>query len=267
MCRWDPEDYSKHSREQEKWALELIPKLDLKGGERVLDIGCGDGKITAAIADALGSDSSPASGFVLGIDSSPEMVAHAQKSFTDDRRSLAFLCLDARDIDFSREFDVVFSNAALHWVPDHLPLLVRIRHALRPSGRVLLQMGGKGNAAGMVDVVSRVIGEDPWRPFFEGFSFPWAFYGPEEYRGLMEAAGLAPRRVEIVPKTMLHKGRDGLAGWVRTTWMPYSRMVPDAMRERFVEEIVSAYEAEHGPDAEGFFAVSMARLEAEGVNT
>jgi trans-aconitate methyltransferase len=260
VYRWDPEDYSRHSSEQEKWALELIPKLDLKGDERVLDIGCGDGKITAAMADALGS------GSVLGIDSSPEMVAHARKVFMDDRRNLAFRCVDARDMDFSLEFDVVFSNAALHWVPDHLPLLRKIRRALRPSGRVLLQMAGAGNAAGMVDVVNRVIREDPWRPFFEGFSFPWAFYDPEEYRGLMEAAGLVPGRVEIIPKTMLHKGRKGLSGWVRTTWMPYSQRAPDAMRERFVKAIVSAYETEHGPDGEGFFAVSMARLEAEGVN-
>lgn len=260
MYRWDPEDYARHSAGQEKWALELIPKLRLKGDERVLDIGCGDGKVTAAIADAVPS------GAVLGIDSSPEMVAHAQKSFGGDLRNLAFLCIDALDMEFAGEFDVVFSNAALHWVRDHRPLLAKIGHALRPSGRILLQMGGRGNAAVMVDVVNRVIREDLWRPFFEGFSFPWAFYGPEEYRCLMEAAGLVPRRVEIMPKTMLHKDREGLAGWVRTTWIPYSLMVPDHLRERFVEEVVSAYEREHGRDAEGRLAVSMARLEVEGVN-
>ncbi len=260
MYRWDAEDYARNSAGQQEWALELIPKLGLKGDERVLDIGCGDGKITAAIAASLDF------GSVMGIDSSPEMVAHATKAFPDNRARLAFVCLDAREISFLREFDVVFSNAALHWVPDHGPLLVRIRRSLRPAGRVLLQMAGKGNAAAIVDVVSNVIRKSPWRPFFDRFAFPWAFYGAEEYTGLVKAAGLSARRVEIIPKTMLHKGREGLSGWVRTTWMPYSQRVPADMREAFVEEIVSGYEAEHGTDAEGFFAVSMSRLEVEAIN-
>ena len=117
MYRWDAEDYARNSAGQQEWALELIPKLGLKGNERVLDVGCGDGKITAAIADALDF------GSVLGIDSSPEMVAHATKAFPENRARLAFACLDVREISFLREFDVVFSNAALHWVPDHGPLL------------------------------------------------------------------------------------------------------------------------------------------------
>jgi trans-aconitate methyltransferase len=166
-------------------------------------------------------------------------------------------------MDFQPEFDVVFSNAALHWVHDHLPVLRSIARALRPSGRALLQMGGQGNAAAIIDVAEKLMRKEPWRSFFHGFSFPYAFYGAEEYRNLAKEAGLVPRRIELIPKTMRHEGKEGLAAWIRTTWLPYTQRVPAGMREEFIEEIAAVYEAEHGIDAKGFLAVGMVRLEVE----
>ena len=202
-------------------------------------------------------------GRVLGIDSSPEMIEHAKRSFMDRCDNLAFLCLDAAEMSFGPEFDIVFSNAALHWVQDHLPLLKRIRRALRPSGRIMLQMAGEGNAAAMTDVVEKVMQQDSWRPFFHSFSFPYAFHHDRDYRSLVEMAGLVVRRVELISKIMSHQGREGLAGWIRTTWLPYTQRVPGEMREEFIEEIVAAYEKRYGADQEGFFAVAMVRLEVE----
>jgi trans-aconitate methyltransferase len=169
-------------------------------------------------------------------------------------------------MSFGPEFDIVFSNAALHWVHDHLLLLKRIRRALRPSGRIMLQMAGEGNAAAMVDVVDKVMRKNSWRPFFQDFSFPYAFHNDTEYRSLVQMAGLVVRRVELIPKIMSHEGREGLAGWVRTTWLPYTQAVPEEMREEFIGEIVAAYEMEYGADREGFFTVGMVRLEVEAFN-
>ncbi len=257
MYQWDPEEYARHSSEQEKWARELITKLDLKGDERVLDIGCGDGKITAGIARSL------TGGSVVGIDNSADMIAHAKTTFMDTSANLAFVCMDAREMTFEREFDVVFSNAALHWVHEHLAVLQGAARALRPSGKVLFQMAGEGNAAAVVEVVNGIIRKDRWRPFFEGFSFPYAFYGDKEYRDLIEAAGLLPVRVELIPKVMAHKEREGLAGWIGTTWLPYIQRAPEEMREQFIAEIAAAYEAAHADDEHGPFAVGMMRLEVE----
>lgn len=258
MYRWNPEDYLCHSGAQEKWARELIPKMGLRGDERLLDIGCGDGRVTAEIARFL------TEGTVLGIDSSPEMIEFAKNTFMDGFKNLAFHCIDVRDMRFTREFDVVFSNAALHWVKEHGPMLKRIRQALRPSGRLVLQMAGEGNAAVVVEAMSEVMVREAWLPFFEGFVFPYAFYGAEEYRGLISDAGLSAKRVEIVPKEMTQKGRDGLSGWIRTTWLPYIERVPAEMRERFIEEVVSEYEA-RSPSIDGFFHISMVRLEVEAI--
>jgi trans-aconitate methyltransferase len=148
VFKWNAQDYHKNSAEQQKWAGELILKLDLTGNERVLDIGCGDGKVTAEIAKRLPD------GSVLGIDSSEEMIHFARKNFPSEKfANLAFEVMDARNLSFNGEFDVVFSNAGLYWVIDHLPVLAGIKKSLKSSGRVLLQMGGRGNAAAMLEVL------------------------------------------------------------------------------------------------------------------
>jgi trans-aconitate 2-methyltransferase len=256
MYRWNPEDYLHHSGEQEKWARELIPKMGLKGNERLLDIGCGDGRITVEIARFL------TNGTVLGIDSSPEMIEFARNSFMDEFRNLAFHCVDVREMDFTREFDVVFSNAALHWVKEHGPVLRKIKQALRPGGKAMLQMAGEGNASSVVETVNDIIGREPWVPFFEGFAFPYSFYGADTYRALAREAGLDARRVELIPKEMTQEGRAGLSGWLRTTWLPYLQRLPAGMRDGFIEEVVSGYEARY-PLHDGLFHIGMVRLEVE----
>src|SRR4051812_48653879 len=114
---WDANEYAKHSSVQQHWARELIDKLAWRGDERVLDIGCGDGKVTAEIARAA-----VPRGSVLGIDSAPQMIRFASEHFADVP-NLRFRQMDASDIALRGQFDVVFSNAALHWVIDHRPVL------------------------------------------------------------------------------------------------------------------------------------------------
>ena len=106
---WNADDYAKHSSSQYEWAKALIPKLKLRGNEAVLDIGCGDGKITAALAKSLPG------GCVVGVDNSKGMIALAQHTFSvDDYPNLSFQKMDARALTFQEKFDRVFSNAALH---------------------------------------------------------------------------------------------------------------------------------------------------------
>src|SRR5512133_3316891 len=137
MTAWNPSDYAQHSSAQQIWARELIAKLHLAGHERVLDIGCGDGKVTAEIASAVPR------GSVVGIDNSTDMIGYAKAAY--EAGNLRFQVADAAALPFQAEFDVIFSNACLHWIYDHKPVLAGIRRSLAPGGRVLLQMGGKGN--------------------------------------------------------------------------------------------------------------------------
>ena len=255
---WDAEDYARHSSEQFSWAQGLIRKLRLAGPERILDLGCGDGKITALISGEL------TSGQVFGIDSAWSMVASAAKNYrTGQQSGPIFLQMDAEELGFQRAFDIVFSNAVLHWIPNHPAVLNGIRRSLVPGGVCLLQMGGAGNAAQMVQTLDRVISGASWRKFFPDFEFPYYFYGIEDYRVLLDKAGLREDRIELIKKDMKHQGPEGLAGWLRTTWLPYVNQVPAQSRETFISEVVDQYLQAYPADALGVVHVPMVRLEVE----
>lgn len=251
-------DYYKNSSEQQKWGLELLDKVSLSGGERVIDLGCGDGRITAEIASRA-----PA-GSVLGIDKSEEAIRFARERFPRAIfPNLAFEVKDIRDLDFHQEFDLVFSNAALHWVPDHAPLLYSIARGLNKGGRVVAQMGGKGNADGILQILDAIVGSEEWAPYFIDFIIPYTFYDLGEYEDLLQDSGLAIERVERILKKMVHRGVEPLEEWIRMTWLPYTRRVPENLRSHFIREIADTYISTHAFNKYGTIPVEMVRLEFE----
>lgn len=255
---WNADDYAKHSSSQYKWAQELIPKLKLSGSEVLLDIGCGDGKITAVLAKSLPD------GCVVGIDSSEDMVTLAQQAFPPDTYpNLSFQRMDARTLTFQEKFDRVFSNAALHWIIDHKSVLRGVQRSLKSGGRLLFQMGGKGNAQGILAVLDKMFLAERWQKSFEGFGFPYGFYTPKEYTAWLVEAKLKPERAELLQKDMKRQGKAGLAGWIRTTWLPYTERIPAELRDSFIAEVVDTYLEKHPLDAEGNAHVAMVRLEVE----
>jgi trans-aconitate methyltransferase len=258
MATWDPNDYSKNASQQQKWAREVMAKLALKGHEHVLDIGCGDGRITAELAAQVPE------GSVIGVDASPQMIDFAARHHPPSEiRNLSFLVADARKLDFFEQFDVVFSNAALHWVYDHKPVLAGIFAALKPGGRMLVQMGGKGCADDVLAVINAMQQEPRWSRYFQSFTFRYGFHGPVEYRQWLTDAGLEPVRIDHIEKDMVHPGREGFAGWIRTTWTPFLEAVDAAERAAFLDELVNRYIAQHPIDADGLVHVRMYRLEVD----
>ncbi len=256
MTSWNAAEYARNSASQLQWANELLSRLHLKGSEAVVDLGCGDGKITVALAQAL-----PA-GRAVGIDSSQEMIQYAQAHHSE-HLNLTFRLLDFRTLDYSEEFDLAFSNAALHWVQDHRSLLARVYHVLRRGGRLAFSFGGKGNAEDVLKVAFAVGQRPEWLTYFEGFENPYFFYTPEEYRPWLAEAGFTITRLELVPKDMIHHGRVRFYSWIRTTWMPITGKVPEPRREDFIRDFVAAYLESFPPDHEGKIHVRMARLEVE----
>lgn len=254
--QWNPADYAEHSGNQLIWAEELISQLTLLGPEQILDLGCGDGKVSALLASKVPH------GAVLGLDSAANMVELAQERFPSSQfPNLSFQVMDIRRLDYNQSFDVVFSNAVLHWIQDHLSVLQGIQRALRPGGRALLQMGGRGNAAGILAVLDSLISQDPWRPYFQKFTFPYHFYAPDDYLPWLAQVGLSPRRLELIDKDMLHEGEQGLAGWLRTTWHPFLSQIPEAKQKQFLGQWVDDYVNQNPIDERGMVHVAMVRLE------
>jgi trans-aconitate methyltransferase len=257
---WNASDYNKSSAAQQQWANELIAKLSLRGNERVLDIGCGDGKVTAIIARSVPD------GSVVGVDNSEEMIRFARDHFPRDRfPGLSFIQMDARCLAFDEKFDVIFSNAALHWICDHHDVLAGIRNCLLPGGRLLIQMGGKGNAAAVLEIFEETLCDPAWKPYFIDFSFSYGFFSPEEYRQWLAEAGLHPLRVELIRKDMTYQTREEFAGWIRTTWLPYLQRIPENLRPTFISTIVDRYLFRYPADREGIIHIGMVRLEVEAV--
>jgi len=255
---WNPEDYAKNSDAQLKWAQELRSHLDLKGDESILDVGCGDGKITADFAVALPH------GRAVGVDSSPQMISYATRTYASSQYpNLSFACVDARSLNFNHEFDLIFSNAALHWVDNHQAFLKGASRALRGGSRLIISCGGKENASDVLQVFSEVVARQPWSVHFDNFYNPYFFYGVQEYKPWLQETGFSVKRLELVPKDMTHPGKEGLAAWIRTAWMPFTNCVPESDRDSFIADFVDSYLERIPLDLNGLAHVHMVRLEVD----
>jgi len=225
-AKWDAALYdAKHAFVWEK-ARGLQEWLAPRRGERILDLGCGTGQLSAEIA-ACGAR-------VVGVDRSPEMVAEARKKFA----ALQFEVFDARALPFREEFDAVFSNATLHWVPQAEPVVRGICRSLRPGGRFVTEFGGKGNVKNVVAALE--LGLAHLKISAEGAN-PW--YNPSigEYSTLLEQHGLEVRRAILFDRpTQLEDGELGLANWIEMFCDCFVRRVPEAQRADYLRDVEAA---------------------------
>lgn len=199
--------------------LELLAP---RAGERVLDLGCGTGHLTAEIA-AAGAE-------VVGIDSSRAMIGRARASYP----ALRFEVMDGRDFCFPEPFDAVFSNAALHWMRPPERVAERIAAALRPGGRLVAELGGRGNVAAIVEALSDALG----RHGHAAPPSPWYFPSVGEYAALLESRGLAVRFAALFPRpTELAGGSAGLRRWLEMFAASWFDAVPAEGRESVVRAV------------------------------
>ena len=277
--KWNAADYAANSTVQQSWARELIAKLNLHGDEHILDIGSGDGKVSAELAHAVPR------GSVTGMDASPQMIEFAKNIFpTRKFPNLRFRVMDARKIKFDRQFDLIFSNAALHWVDDHETILRSAAPVLKPGGRLIVSCGGKGNAQDVFVALRPEMRLKRWRDFFKNMPTPYFFYAPGNYEKWLAKFGFKTNVLKLAPKDAVYEGAEGFATWLRTTWIPYVQRVPEKvgqastlsvsgkmpdpqqnLREEFIAAVVARYLAKHPPDAENKVHVRMVRLEIDAV--
>jgi len=255
--RWNPADYHRSASAQTGWGREVHARLALRGDETVIDLGCGDGRLTAELADRVPG------GAVIGVDADPDMIAFARAHHT--RENLAFAQGDARTFSLARRTDLIVSTATLHWVAEQEEVLRRCRAHLAPGGRLHLQMGGRGNCEELIAAARLVACEPRWSRWLQPFTHPWRFHGPEEYLRWLPRTGFAPERVQLVEKDMVHDGPAALAGWLRTTWMPVLHRVPEALRPALAEAIVEQHLVLRPRDPAGRTHATMVRLEVEAV--
>ncbi len=195
--------------------LELLAPAQ---GERILDLGCGDGVLTEKIAAAGAT--------VVAVDAAPDMVAAARARGLDAR------VLPGQSLDFAHEFDAVFSNAALHWMRPPEAVLAGVHRALKPGGRFVAEMGGHNNTAAIIVALSAVVGR---RGLDAQRLSPWYFPSAEAYRKKLEAAGFTVDDIRIVPRpTPLPAG---LEAWLETFTEDFFSPLPSADRPAARSEV------------------------------
>jgi trans-aconitate 2-methyltransferase len=158
------EEYKKASTHQKEWGNKIISELSLKGNEHILDLGCGDGVLTAELA-ALVPD-----GFVLGIDASRGMVEVTRRLEVEN---LSFRLQDINCLDFKNEFDLVFSNATLHWIKDHNLLLRSTFQCLKEKGVLRFNFAADGNCSHLIKIIKEAIKLSEYAKYFSSFEWPW----------------------------------------------------------------------------------------------
>jgi trans-aconitate methyltransferase len=222
-AKWDAGLYDDKHSFVWKLAVGVLELLDAKPGERILDLGCGTGHLTARIAEA--------GAHAVGVDRSPEMIRQATEKYP----SLRFEVMDAREIALDGKFDAVFSNATLHWIKEPERVIAGIKKLLRPDGRFVAEFGGKGNTRELLNAVHharvklRLAGAAP---------HPWYYPSLAEYVGLLEQHGFEVTYATLFDRpTPLDDGVCGLRNWLEMFGDSFVEGLPEAARESLLTEI------------------------------
>jgi trans-aconitate 2-methyltransferase len=251
---WKGDEYAHNSKSQKESAESFISTLRLQNISSVLDIGCGDGKITAAIAEAIPN------GQVVGIDISPSMIHFAQEAFVNCP-NLKFLVQDAAHIDVPQTFDLITSFTVMQWVLEQKLALEGFHKALKPEGRLCIQMPIELPIA-MKIALNKTISSEKWKNYFVEFTPPWKFYQLEEYRDLVNESHFTIDRLDTDTKHEKFPSRIVFQGFLKQ-WFPYLRPIPSDLKDVFLTELLDLYLQILPTDEKGQVSFIVTRLELE----
>lgn len=227
---FDGEKYKIASTHQKEWGKSLISQLFLQGNEVILDLGCGDGILTEQLSSIVPN------GKVKGIDASIGMIKTAQKIKKDN---LEFIQMDINTMSFKNEFDVIFSNAALHWIKNHQQLLYNSYKALKTGGVILWDFGGAGNCTNFSAVIRRKISEDKYAEFFKDFEWPWFMPSKFQYEELISQIGFSDYVITETNRDRFFSNADEMIKWIeQPSIVPFIKCVPDRLKNTFRKEVI-----------------------------
>ena len=220
---WNAASYQRVSAPLEAMGREVLDRLELRGDERVLDAGCGTGRVTAALVERLPR------GHVVAVDGSPSMVEQARERLGP---GVDVFVADLLELELDEPVDAILSTATFHWIPDHDWLFERLFAALRPGGRIVAQCGGAGNVATVQAAIDAVA-----EPALEGWPGPWNFQSPEDTAARLERIGFTdirtwPQDVRVEP--------DDIREYLGTVMLgSHLERIPEERRAAFVEAVLA----------------------------
>jgi len=237
--KWNAELYdNKHSFVFE-YGENVLELLDIKKRERILDLGCGTGHLTQRIHER--------GGVVTGIDSSPEMIWQAKETYHD----VDFEVADGTNFHFDKPYDAVFSNATLHWILDADAVIKCVYDCLKPGGRFVAEMGGKGNMGKIMAATQKVLNAHGYNKL--SGQNQWYFPSIGEYASRLEAAGFRVTFAAHFDRdTLLQDGRQGVAKWLNMFGPVYFEGIAPTEKEQILNEITDILEPDYNKNGEWY---------------
>ena len=222
---WDPAQYEQFERERSAPFFDLLDLVEPCLGGRVIDLGCGTGELTRSLHERTGASTT------LGLDSSPAMLERSASHAGD---GLTFELADIAEWDPPGTFDVVFANASLHWVDDHVALFGRLTSALAPGGQLAVQVPANHDHASHL-VAERVAGEEPFCEALGGYVRRTPVLRPDVYAGLLHSLGYGPQHVRVQVYLHVLPEAGAVVDWVKGTLLTdYRRRLPESAYDEFL---------------------------------
>lgn len=228
---FDGKKYIESSTHQRAWGARLISELNLRGDETILDLGCGDGGLTAQLAELVPH------GKVVGIDASLSMIETARTHAGDN---LEFHLMDINRLDFEDEFDLAFSNATLHWIKDHQTLMSNVYRSLKMNGIVRFNFAAEGNCSHFNRVVQQVMAQGRYARYFSSFEWPWYMPTVEEYEALLKKTPFRECSVWGENADRYFPNVEAMVRWIdQPSLVPFLKKMDEADRRGFRDAVVS----------------------------
>ncbi|MFM2430750.1 MAG: Cypemycin methyltransferase [Cyanobacteriota bacterium] len=243
---WNAKTYAKNARFVADLGMPVVELLNPQVGERILDLGCGDGALTMKL-QAFGCE-------VIGVDASADLIKAAREL------GLNAIVMDGHELPFDREFDAVFSNATLHWMKRPEAVIAGVARSLKPGGRFIGEFGGAGNVGTIHQALRSAVAV---RGFDADAIDPWYFPTPEAYQAQLMNGGFEVQQIELIPRpTPLPTG---VRGWLETFANPFMQVLPVAERSIMLDEIITAVQPTLC-DSENQWTADYVRLRFAAVN-
>ena len=253
MSDWNAERYHELSSPQQSWGRRVLERLPLSGTERVLDLGCGTGRITQELHRRLPR------GYLVGADRSAAMLRTAVSWLREHASGAAVVQADGAALPFSRAFDAVFSTATFHWILDHDALFRSIVTALKPGGRLVAQCGGGPNLAVLRGRADRLAREPRFAQFFDGWTEPWYYADVESTRRRMATAGFVDIEVSLEEAPTAFPSAEPFQEFIATVCVrPHLDRIPPADRRLFLTELTLAAAGDSPPFTLDYWRLNLA---------
>lgn len=216
---WDAKTYDRVSDPQTRWGTAVLDRLDLRGDDRVLDAGCGTGRVSELLLRRIPR------GQLVALDADPAMIAEARQRLAPYGERVEFVVANLLDPLSMAPVDAIFSTAALHWIGDHDRLFANLAAVLKPDGQLVVQCGGAGNVAGFLSLMEEL---------GEAAGAPWYFATPEDTRARLDQLGFTDIQVWLSDEPTRFDTRQDMEAFVRTSCLgPWLAKMPAGRHDSF----------------------------------